>query len=130
MADNFESECDRLSRTVDPAQFERIRWARTEGPMLERLVELARAALSERSEFELSEEGSGGAVRRFVLKIHTFRIAAVNISLDERTVTVWGEQIDRGRGRLANPQRRSASYDAVDLEWMKATFQSLFSEIE
>jgi hypothetical protein len=130
MADDFDSECDRLSQAIDSAQFERLRWARNEAPMLEHLVELAKAAIADRPEFELSEEGSVGACRRFVLKVHSFRIAAVNLALDGRTVTIWGEVIERGRGRLADPQRRSADYADVDQAWMRDALQGVFREIQ
>ena len=65
--DNFELECDRLSSAVDSVQFERIRWARHEGPMLERMVQLAQAAVADRPDFELTDEGSRGAVKRYVI---------------------------------------------------------------
>jgi len=129
MADDFDIECDRLSGAIDSTQFERIRWARTEGPMLERLVGLARSALDGRSEFELTEEGSTGACRRLVIKVHSFRIAAINIALDGQTVAVWGEEIDRGKGRLAEAQRRTTSYQNVDESWMKGAMREIFSEI-
>lgn len=130
MADDFDNACDRLSAAVDSVQFERIRWSRTEGPMLEALAALLRSALGEREEFELSEEGSSGRRRRFVLKVHTFRIVAVNIALDGRQVTVWGETIERGRGRVANAQGRTAAYETVDEAWMKRALAAVFSEIE
>ena len=130
MADDFDNACDRLSSAVDSAQFERLRWARTEGPMLDALVGLLRSALGEREEFELSEEGSNGARRRFVIKVHSFRIAAVNLELDGRQVTLWGEAIERGRGRIVDPQRQTAAYDAIDEAWMKRALAAVFSGIE
>ena len=130
MGDDFESACDRLSAAVDSVQFERIRWARTEGPMLDALAGLLRSALGEREEFELSEEGSGGNRRRYVIKVHTFRIAAVNIVLEGREVTVWGEGIERGRGQVVEPQRQTAAYDAIDEGWMKRALAAVFSEIQ
>jgi hypothetical protein len=130
MADEFEAACDHLSTAVDSVQFERIRWARTEGPMLEALVGLARDALASRSEFELTEEGTSGACRRFVLKVHSFRIAAINIALEGQTVAVWGEAIDRGRARMPHSQRHTAEYAAVDEEWIKRALGAVFGEIQ
>jgi hypothetical protein len=130
MTDDFDAACDQLSTAVDNVQFERIRWGRTEAPMLEALVELAREALADRSEFELAEEGSQGARRRFVLKVHSFRIAAINISLDGQTVALWGEAIDRGRARVPDPQRRTADYAAIDSAWMRRALGAIFAEIQ
>ena len=45
MLEDFEAACDRLSQAIDSAQYERIRWSRTEGPMLDHLVELVRGAI-------------------------------------------------------------------------------------
>src|SRR5687767_5599746 len=106
--DRFETECDRLSNVVDAVQFERVRWAKNEGPMLDRLVELSRATVEGRPDFELTDEGSRGAIRRFVLKIHGFRIVAVSIGLEAGRVSVWGEAIERSKYRIVNGQRHSA----------------------
>jgi hypothetical protein len=130
MTADFEAACDQLSTAVDNVQFERIRWARTEGPMLEALVGLARGALADRAEFELTEEGSQGARRRFVLKVHSFRIAAINIALDGQTVAVWGEAIDRGRAQIPNPQRQTGDYAAIDDAWMKRALGAVFAQIQ
>ena len=129
MADDFESECDRLSNAVDGVQFERIRWARTEGPMLERLVELAQATVAERPDFELTDEGSTGACKRFVLKVHGVRVAAVNLGLEGETVTVWSEEIVRSPYKLVDPRRRTAAFADVDEQWMAAAIQGVFSEV-
>lgn len=129
MADDFESECDRLSHSVDSVQFERIRWARTEGPMLDRLVELAQAAVADRPDFELAEEGSTKASKRFVLKVHGTRVIAINLGLDRETVSVWAEQIDRSKSRLVDPQRRMAAFADVDENWMTSALRGAFSEV-
>jgi len=129
MADNFESECDRLSHAVDGVQFERIRWARTEGPMLERLVELAQATVAERPDFELVDEGSTGACKRFVLKVHSVRVVAVNLGLDGRAVTVWSEEIPRSDYKLVEPRRRMARFEDVDQQWMTDAICGAFSEV-
>jgi hypothetical protein len=128
--DRFETACDRLSSVVDSAQFERVRWARNEGPMLVRLVELALASVHDRPEFELVDEGSKGALRRFVLKVHGFRIVAVGVALEGPNVVVWGEAIERSKYRIVNGQRHSADYRSVDEAWMKAALCSVFGEVQ
>ena len=130
MADDFDSECDRLSNAVDGVQFERIRWARTEGPMLDCLAELAQATVAERPEFELTDEGSSGACKRFVLKVHGIRIMALNLGLEGRTVAVWSEEIARSPYKLVDPQRRTAPFQEVDGHWMTAALQGAFSEVQ
>lgn len=128
--DRFEIECDRLSKTVDGVQFERVRWAKNEGPMLERLVELAQAAVRERPDFELTDEGSRGPVRRFVLKVHGFRIVAVNLGLEAGRVVVWAEAIERSKYRIVDGQRQSAEFQRVDEAWMRDTLRALMGEIQ
>jgi hypothetical protein len=128
--DSFETECDRLSHAVDSVQFERVRWAKNEGPMLERLVELARAALSERSDFELTDEGSKGPVKRFVLKVHGARIVAVNLGLEGDSVVVWADAIERSQYRVVDGRRRSADFQQVDEAWMKRALGEIIGEVQ
>ena len=80
--DSFQQECDRLSQAVDAAQFERLRWAKVEGPMLAKLVSLALGAIETRPEFELTEEGATNDLKRFVLKVHSNRVAAIALWLE------------------------------------------------
>ena len=128
--DSFEIECDRLSKVVDGVQFERVRWAKNEGPMLERLVELAQAAVSDRPDFELTDEGSRGPVRRFVLKVHGVRIVAVNLGLEAGQVVVWAEAIERSKYRIVDGRRHSADFQRVDEAWMRDTLRALIGEIQ
>jgi hypothetical protein len=128
--DSFEIECDRLSNAVDSVQFERVRWAKNEGPMLDRLVELARAAIAERSDFELTDEGSRGPVKRFVLKVHAFRIVAVNLGLEGGRVVVWAEAIERSKYRIVNGGRHSAEFHEVDEAWMKGALRAIMGEVQ
>ena len=128
--DSFEIECDRLSNVVDSVQFERVRWAKNEGPMLERLVELARAAIAERSDFELADEGSTGPVKRFVLKVHSLRIVAVNLGLEHGKAVVWAEAIERSNYRIVNGRRHSADFQDVDEAWMKSALQAIMGEVQ
>ncbi len=127
--DNFEQICDQLSQVVDPNLFERLRWDRTEGPMLAGLVVLVHAALQERSEFELSEEGSTRAMKRFVLKVHSNRVVAISIWLKGGRVKVAATQIDRSPYKLVDAQPHIADFDTVDQQWMANALQDLFSRI-
>ena len=126
----FQHACDQLSAAVDAAQFERLRWARTEAPMLARLVELALAAVEDRDDFELTDEGSGGAIRRFVVKVHSFRIVAVVISLSGVTVSVNAEAIERSRYRVAPSEPVTAPFDRVDGAWMAQALAEQFARIQ
>ena len=127
--DSFETECDRLSKVVDSVQFERVRWAKHEGPMLEHLMELARSAVDDRPDFELNDEGSKGAARRFVLKVHGVRVVAVNLQLDQGQVALWGEEIERSQYKVVNGSRPTADYQAIDGPWMKAAIRDIVSEV-
>lgn len=126
----FQDACDQLSAAVDAAQFERLRWARTEAPMLARLVELALAAVEDRDDFELTDEGSGGAIRRFVVKVHSFRIVAVVVSLSGVSVSVNAEAIERSRYRVAPGEPVTAPFDRVDGAWMAQALAAQFARIQ
>lgn len=127
--DSFETECDRLSNVVDSVQFERVRWAKNEGPMLDRLVAMAGASVEGRADFELNDEGSKGALRRFVLKVHGFRIVAVNLHLENGQVALWGEEIERSPYKIAGVTRPMAEYQVIDAAWMKAAIRDIVSDV-
>jgi hypothetical protein len=127
---SFDLVCDRLSSAVDKGQFERLRWERNEGPMLARLVSLAHAALEQRSEFELAEEGSSSALKRFVLKVHSNRVVAISIWLGEGLVHIRAEEIERSRYRLIAGNPLSADFKVIDEQWMADALRELFSRVE
>lgn len=130
MTDNsFDLECDRLSHVVDDVQFERLRWARHEGPMLARLVELARGAIAERSDFELIEEGASRDEKRFVLKVHSNRICALVLGLNGPQAVVDIQPIDRSRYLLAPGHPATGDFARVDEAWMAMALRHLFSRI-
>ncbi len=129
-SDSFELHCDKLSMAVDSALFERLRWDRTEAPMLERLVALAHGALESRSDFELTEEGATVSVKRFILKVHTFRVMAIVIYLEGSRVHITAETGERGRYRIAELPPLTADFAAVDEQWMAAALQELFGRIQ
>lgn len=125
----FELACDRLSRIVDPTQFERMRWARTEAPMIAHLVELLESAVADRPDFETSEEGSTAAVKRFAIKVHGMRVVAISLALSGTRVTVAVEPLERSRYKIAPGDPLVAEYAAVDAEFMGAALEDLFSRV-
>ena len=127
--DRFENACDRLSNAVDSVQFERVRWAKNEGPMLEHLVALAQAAVAERPDIELTDEGSLGAAKRFVLKVHGQRVVAVTLGLDGGRVALWAEEIERSKYKVVDGRRQTAEFKDVDATWMKDSLGALMSEV-
>ncbi len=128
--DRFEFECDRLSQASDGVQYERLRWERNEGPMLARFVALAHSAFEQRSEFELAEEGSTTAVKRFILKIHSNRIVAVSLWLKDGSANLKAEQIERSPYRVADATPLSTDFQLVDQQWMTSAMQELFSRVQ
>ena len=126
---SFEMACDRLSHVVDDIQFERLRWARTEGPMLAKLVALAHAALEVRDDFELTEEGSTSDIKRYVVKVHNNRVMAIMLGLDQGRAIVGAAQIERSKYRIADPTPIAADFAMVDEAWMAGVLQELFSRI-
>ncbi len=126
---NFETSCDRLSGIVDEGQFERLRWARNEGPMLARLVELAHGAIADRPDFALVEEGASRDEKRFVLKVHGNRIVALAFALDGMRAVASASEIDRGRYAVTPGPELSTEFAAVDEAWMAATMATLFARI-
>ncbi len=128
--DSFDIVCDRLSSAVDKGQFERLRWDRNEGPMLARLIALAHAALEQRSEFELAEEGSTSALKRFVLKVHSNRVVAISIRLGEGLVHLQADEIERSKYKLSAGNPLSADFKVIDEQWMADALQELFSRVQ
>ena len=128
--DSFEHECDRLSHIVDKAQFERLRWAKTEGPMLARLVELSQSAIDAREDFELSEEGSTSETRRYVLKVHGKRIIAIVINLNGNCAVIRAECIERSSYKLSDAAPIFEDFCSVDQQWMSNALQELFRRVE
>ncbi len=122
--------CDQLSQTVDAVQFERMRWARDEAPKLAYLVELAAAAVAQRPDFELADEGSGGALRRFVVKVHGFRVMALALRLSGTTVSVQCEPIERSKYTLHQADPVTAEFDQVDSAWMAQALSTQFARIQ
>jgi hypothetical protein len=127
---SFELECDRLSGIVDGVQFERLRWARTEAPMLARLVELLHGALEGRADFELTEEGSTPAVKRFLLKIHSNRIMAISLGLDRGLAVISVQEVERGKFRFDKVRPLADDFAVVDEAWMAAALQELFRQVQ
>lgn len=128
--DKIQMEFDRLSKDVDPFLFERLRWDREEGPMLAKLVTLAHGALESRGDFALTEEGATSDIKRFILKVHSNRIIAIVITLENGRALVAAEQIERSKYLLRDNTPVSASFDMVDEDWMAATFRELISRVE
>ncbi len=127
--DGFELACDRLSHVVDATQFEQLRWSRNEGPMLAQLEALARTALEDRPEFELAEGGATKDVKRFVLKVHGHRIAAISIRLNREKVVLAAEAIARSRFVISDDTPVSADYERFDKPLMAAALMELFERI-
>lgn len=129
VSNSLELEFDRLSKVVDDAQFERLRWARHEGPMLARLVELANGAIADRPDFELVEEGTSRDEKRFVLKVHGNRVVALSLSLDGPRAVAQVELIERSRYQLTPGEPIRIDFSMADEAWMAMAMQTLFARI-
>ena len=125
----FDMQCDRLSGIVDPAQYERLRWSRHEGPMLASLVALAQGAIEQRPDFELVEENGPNDQRRLLLKIHGTRIVALVIALDGDSAVLRVEAVERGRYVVGPDSAVSGVFADVDTAWMAAALEHLFAGI-
>jgi hypothetical protein len=128
--DSFQVECDRVSHIVDRAQSEHLRWERNEGPMLTRLVALARSAFEGRSEFELVEEGATRSLKRFVLKIHSKRVMVISMRIEEGRAVLQSEPIERSIYALADAPPMTADYATVDESWMIGALEQQFRRIQ
>lgn len=127
--DPFLIECDRLSQLVNPVQFEQLRWTREDGPMLARLVSLAFETLEDRPEIELVEEGATKDIKRYVLKVHSTRIAAIAIYLDQGRAVFTIEPVDRSSYKVADTTPLSIDFDEANEQWIADSLQELFSRI-
>jgi inactivated superfamily I helicase len=129
-ATRFESACDTLSNAVDPVQFERLRWGRSEGPMLARLVELAQAAMSGREDFDLVEEGSTRDAKRYTVKVYSGRVAALVLSLDDGRGVASIVDTERSKCRVVDAVPVSAEFSTIDAEWMANALGQLLSHVQ
>lgn len=125
----FAQQCDRLSSVVDKTLFERLRWERTEAPVLARLVALAHAALEGRDEFELTEEGATSTVKRFVLKVHGNRVAALTLCLADGMAELAIHPIERSPYRITPGGSLTTPFDGIDEAWMAESLDELFARI-
>lgn len=125
----FAQQCDRLSQAVDKTLYDRLVWERTEAPVLASLVALAHGALEDREEFELAEEGATTAVKRFVLKVHGNRVAALTLRLADGRAELAVEAIDRSPYRVAPGAPLSTPFAGIDAAWMTASLDELFARI-
>jgi len=127
--DGFELECDRLSHIVDVALFERLRWERNEGPKLAHLVALAHAALKERSEFELVEEGASRDTKRFALKIHGNRVVGISMRVEGSNALLEAHALDRSKYDVSDGVATTGDFATVDEPWMAGALQEQFSRV-
>jgi hypothetical protein len=125
----FAQQCDRLSAVVDKTLFERLRWERTEAPVLARLVALAHAALEARDEFELTEEGATSTLKRFVLKVHSTRVAALTLCLADGKAEMAVHAIERSPYRVGPGASLCIPFAGIDEAWMAASLDELFARI-
>jgi hypothetical protein len=126
---NFLLECDRLSQTVDEVQFERLRWARDEGPVLIKLVALAQGALEERGDFELAEEGSSSDIKKFVIKVHSNRVVALTMWVAEGKARMRAEEALRSKFTLAAGDELAVGYEGLDEAWMVSALREIFARV-
>ena len=127
--DTLRSAMDALSRKVDADNFERMRWARDEAPKLVRLVQLVKGAVENRSDIDINEEGGEGNTKRFVIKVHGQRIAALAIALDKgRAIAAIGP-IERSDYKVAKGDPIHTKYEKVDEAWMARTLATLVERI-
>jgi hypothetical protein len=127
--DSFATACDRLSHIVDDVQFERLRWARTEGPMFAHLVALAQAAIDQRPDFELTEEGTARDQKRFILKVHMARIATLSISLNQSRAVMMIEETAHSKYAITPGDPVSTDFALADAAWMATALETLFGRI-
>ncbi|GAA4052638.1 hypothetical protein [Parerythrobacter jejuensis] len=120
---------DGLSKAIDAGNFERMRWARDEAPKLVRLVELVKGVVENRSDIDINEEGGEGNTKRFVIKVHGMRVAALAIALDKgRAIAAIGP-IERSEFKVANGDPVHTKYENVDAAWMASTLSALVTRI-
>jgi hypothetical protein len=125
--DPFQAVCDQLSGVVDALQFERMRWARDEGPKLAHLVALALGALGDRPDLEFSEEGSTTDVKRYALKVHGIRVIGVTLAYQQGQAHLRGVEIARSAYTFAEDRTISADFAQVDEAWMAQALGSVFA---
>ena len=98
--------------------------------MLAHLVALAHAAFEGRSEFELVEEGATRDLKRFVLKIHSKRVMAISLRIEDGRAVLQSEPIERSTYVLADAAPVTADFATVDESWMAGALQQQFRRLQ
>lgn len=127
--DAFRAACDKLSARVDADQFERFRFQRDEVPKLNRMFELIKASVADRSDVELNEEGGTQNSKGFILKVHGKRVAAVSVALEEGQAVLSITTAARSEYGVVPGEPIAVDYAEVDEAWIGAGLSQLFTRI-
>lgn len=126
----FRDACDRLSHRVDADNFERFRWTRDEAPKLVKLVELIKAAVADRTDIEINEEGGEQNIKRFVIKVHGKRIVGLTVALEEGRVAMIVNPIERSDYKIAPGEPIIAEWANVNDQWIADSLGQLMERIQ
>ena len=127
--DPFQRVCDRLSHNVDATQFERMRWARDEGPKLARLVELLNGVVEAREDIEIVEEGNTPTTKGFVIKVHSQRVVGISVGFENDRAMVAASPLERSNFTVTQGPPVSDEYENVDEPWMQRAVAEMIGRI-
>ena len=128
--DSFQQMCDHVSAVVDPAQYERMRWARDVGPRLAEMVTMTLASIEGRIDLEFSEEQSTTDVKRLILKVHGVRVIGITLWIEDAQAHMQPIEIERSRYFLSAKGTLSVELEGLNAEWIALALRTAFGLIE
>ncbi|HET9639893.1 MAG TPA: hypothetical protein VFP12_11875 [Allosphingosinicella sp.] len=132
--DQFNLECDRLSRVVDPEAFENLEWARTDGAALEAAAKRAMQALEHREDLELVAEPSDDRRRRFVLRTkgsNPIDIATLWMKVEGEMIALWPEAIVDSKFKVSGAGRPFLTrVENADEAWLHSAIGQAMARVD
>ncbi|MDP9086288.1 MAG: hypothetical protein M3N02_05930 [Pseudomonadota bacterium] len=128
--DGFQEMCDHVSAVVDPALYERMRWARDVGPRLAEMVAMTLATVEGRTDLEFTEEQSTTDVKRMILKVHGVRVIGITLWIEDHQAHMQPIEIERSRYMLTAKGTLSVELEGLNAEWIALALRTAFGLIE
>ncbi len=133
MSGNFDQECDRLSRIVDPEAFDQAEWASNEGKILADIVVKIENAFKSRKDFYVIDQLSQDRQKRLILANAVedgIEIANIHVNMSGGQPVVWASEIDGGNFQIVGNRHHRPDRGSATEEWVRAALAEIMSSIQ
>ena len=131
--DNFEAECDRLSRVIDPKGAEEREWAATGGGLIDEAVRFAQLAFEPRPDLFLVEAPSIDRKRFFTIATaQTGGIDIVKIGFNAQgsSVIIWAENLPSSPAATILKKHFDIEGRLLNGVWVKSVLAQILASVE